>query len=971
MFVNDPELVSEFITESSEALADIENQLLEIEAGGADIDSDLVNTVFRGIHSIKGLAGFLELKAINELAHNLEDVLNKVRNLQLVPTSQIVDVMLRAADELRALSVSPEESNAADVSQHVTALQAILAGDTQDSGGVVEQAASDSQKIEDAIISQVDQLSELAQEESDSGSKPKHLEPESLSSSPVPVAKPQAESDNVAGPKQAERSPKEAKEKASGVEANIRVPVSTLDHLMNLAGELVLNRNRLVQFCGSNGDNELTTLSSDIDQITCELQEAIMQTRMQPIATAFNRFPRIVRDLSSKLGKQCNLVVEGRDVEVDKSIIEAIGDPLTHLIRNSIDHGIEMPDVRVANRKVAAGTLRLAAYHMAGQVCIDIQDDGGGISPDKIKQKAVDNGIITDRQAAEMSTREALRLIFHAGFSTAEKLTDVSGRGVGMDVVRNNIEQIGGTVDVESEVGQGTTIRIVLPLTLAIIRSLIIGDQDARFAIPQVNVAELVRVSGKDREERIQCINDAVVLRLRDELIPLVDLDQIIQTAAPLSLTSNAGLAEGLACFQPPGSESESESESEAEAEAEAEAGAEAEDVLIDQAELAVSAKREAQGISIVILETGRSRYGIIVNELFDSQEIVVKPLGVHLKQCKSVAGATILGDGQVALILDAAGIAEEANLSGLDEDLVDDQIALDSESGDEVRLLIFRNAPNEQFAIPMELVSRIERIATSAIERHGSRSVVQYCGRTLSLFAVEEILSAQPRETSRFVSVVIVSLGGKELGIIAPCIGDICDIHVEVDTESLTEAGVIGSAVIQSTVTRILDVAVICKQGSPESGPGGVRGNAMANGPGSLQEVAANAGANLKQRRPRVLVVEDSKFFRKQIVRTLKGANYETREAADGLEALQILEGDAGSFDLMLTDIEMPNMNGFELCQRVRQMEQFKSLPIVALTSLSSEEDLQRGRDCGVDEYQVKLDADALFEAIRRLIPE
>lgn len=918
MCMDDPELLAEFVTESTDSLAGIENQLLAIEADGADIDSDLVNTVFRGVHSIKGVAGFLGLTTINQLSHCLEDVLNRIRNRELVPNSEIVDVMLKAADELSSMVAEPMTSNEIDVSDHLAALKAIVEDSTDEPDGEVRQEDDMTELAESTIekaaeAEGTDTQPEPSTHESNGGANTgdssevasESTEPStaSFAQAQVPeviaVAEPPAPQTTKSNAAKSERA-------GASVETSIRVPVSTLDHLMNLAGELVLNRNRLLQYSCDKSDAEFATLSSDIDHNTCELQEAIMQTRMQPIGTAFSRFPRIVRDLSSKLGKKCDLVVDGKDVEVDKSIIEAIGDPLTHLIRNSVDHGIELPEERRNAGKSDNGTIRLSAYHRAGQVCIDIEDNGGGIDADVLKQKAVSKDLISERQAAEMGAREALRLIFHPGFSTAEKLTDVSGRGVGMDVVRTNIERIGGTVDVESEVGSGTTIRIVLPLTLAIIRSLIISSHNRRFAIPQVNVAELVRISKKNRDERVSQINDAIVLRLRDDLVPLIDLRETL----------------GL-------------NECQYSDEAESSEGGGNDDL---------------QAMNIVVLETGQSKYGVVVDRLHDSEEIVVKPLGKHLKKCRSFAGATILGDGRVALILDVSGIAGKAQVARVEENSIDNETSAPQQNNDLLRLLLFRNAPDEQFAVPMTQVARIERVATCDIEEFNGRLVTQYRGGTLPLLSIEASISATPRSEMEFVSVVVFATGNREYGLIAPVIEDICEVPVGVDTESLQEAGVLGSQVIGEVTTRILDVSQIYEMSYPAAA-------AEAREQTQLDDDAPKT----------VLIAEDSKFFRKRVVGFLEEAEYAVLEAEDGVEAWEILNRE--HIDLMVTDIEMPNMDGFELCKKVRAVGQFDNLPIVALTSLASDEDVRKVRECGVSDYQMKMDRDRLLNTIYRLL--
>jgi two-component system, chemotaxis family, sensor kinase CheA len=647
MALDDPELLAEFVTESRDHLAQVESQLLEIEAGGANVDVALVNNVFRGVHSIKGAAGFLGLTTVNKLAHSLENVLGLMRNRELTPTSSMVDVMLRAADALTQLINDAESSNGVDVSAHVVALDNIAAN--PNSG--VAQPLDDPEH--DRAAECDPQLS--GKRGADEAATPS-------------VA-------SVDGAAAASNAP------ATGsTETSIRVQVGVLDSLMNLAGELVLGRNQLIQTLSTEAHFGIEAVAARLDQVTTELQEAIMRTRMQPIGAVFTKFPRVVRDLSAKLGKQCEVVMDGKDVDVDKTILEAIGDPLTHLVRNSIDHGIERPEVRTAAGKPAMGTVQLRAYHEAGKVRIDVADDGGGIDPARLKKKAIEKGVISAEQAARMSDREAIRLIFHPGFSTAEKVTDVSGRGVGMDVVRTNIEKLGGTVDIESTPGVGTTIQITLPLTLAIIPSLIIQCGDERYAIPQVNISELVRLRREEISTRLDRVKSAEVLRLRGSLLPLVRLREVLGLSGPAA-------AEG---------ESEVQSTT-----------------------------------HIIVVESGQQRFGIVVDALHDSEEIVVKPLGRHIKNAPCLSGATILGDGHVALILDVAGIAAHESIASAHEtqslEKSEHKVHGDEDSHS---VLLFTNHPNEHFAVSMDVVARIERIRVDQIDSVGGQELVQTATR-------------------------------------------------------------------------------------------------------------------------------------------------------------------------------------------------------------------------------------------------
>ncbi|MEW4563065.1 chemotaxis protein CheW [Bremerella sp. JC770] len=868
MSFDDPALLAEFVTESREHLADVEGQLLEIEANGANIDVDLVNKVFRAIHSIKGAAGFMGLVRVNELAHALENVLGKMRTEELTPNSQIVDVMLKAADALSGLINDIENSNSVDVTAHILLLNEIFEGKESTSTATVDPVEPCVPEVELPVV------------------------PESV----VPVAEttnvPVHEPSEVKEPTVAQRAPV-----APQVESSIRVQVGVLDRLMNLAGELVLGRNQLLQAVNSADGTGMQAVAARLDQVTSELQEAIMQTRMQPIGNVFNKFPRVVRDLSAKLGKQCNVVMEGGEVEVDKTIIEAIGDPLTHMVRNSVDHGVEMPETRMASQKEPTGTVTLRAYHQAGKVRIDICDDGGGIDTNRLKNKAVSKGIITAERAAQMSDRDAVWLIFHPGFSTAEKVSDVSGRGVGMDVVRTNIEKIGGSVDIESTLGKGTSVQITLPLTLAIIPSMLIRSCNRRFAIPQVNIVELVRVRASESSQRISKVKGARVLRLRGSLLPLVDLDQALDFDHDKE-DSNAGARQ------------------------------------------------------IVVVESGQFRYGLIVDEIDDSEEIVVKPLGRHLKSCGCLAGATILGDGHVAPILDVSGIAAQTDLRTYEQEN-DQANSLDemSQSNERQSLLMFTNAPEEQFAVPMSLISRIERIRTEQIDTVGGQELLQYRGTSLPLLTMEDHVQAKKRPEMDFIHVVVFQIHGREVGLIAAELNDIREIAAEIDGNTFREPGIAGSIVVDDKTIRIVDLYELAFSAHPKW---------FSEKP----KVTVDEESSFQ-----ILLAEDSSFFRKQAKEYLESEGFDIIEAEDGLEAWELLKSGEYSIDLVITDIEMPRMNGFDLTKTIKSDPEASSLPVIALTSLASDEDQRRGVEAGVDDYQIKMDRERVMSAVWRLL--
>jgi two-component system chemotaxis sensor kinase CheA len=899
MSIDDPGLLAEFVAESRDHLSQVEGQLLEIEANGAHINVELVNTVFRGIHSIKGAAGFLGLITVNKLAHSLENVLGLMRTRELTPNSAMVDVMLRAADALAHLVNNAESSNDADVDVHIVKLDAIFAGAAECQSVAVATTAcvveEEGQRALDmsAAVDLVEQamyaesaMDDLIVAESSNDDHPEEIARPTSSVAAAPAVE-ESLSPVASHPSAGSNSPI--------AETSIRVQVGVLDSLMNLAGELVLGRNQLIQALNTDSHLGIEAVASRLDQVTTELQEAIMRTRMQPIGAVFSKFPRVIRDLSAKLGKQCDILMDGKEVDVDKTILEAIGDPLTHLVRNSIDHGVERPDVRVAAGKPATGTVHLRAYHEAGKVRIDIADDGGGIYPEKLKKKAVEKGVITAEQAGRLTDREAVRLIFHPGFSMAEKITDVSGRGVGMDVVRTNIEKLGGTVDVESTPGQGTTIQITLPLTLAIIPSLIIQSGEERFAIPQVNISELVRLRREEMAKRLDLVKSAEVLRLRGSLLPLVRLREVLGFGSP-----NAAAAE---------------------------------------------ADPQAT-TNIIVVESGQQRFGIVVDALHDSEEIVVKPLGRHIKNAPCLSGATILGDGHVALILDVAGIAAHEQIGSAHETVADKSEETVHGDDDSQSVLLFTNHPLDHFAVSMDVVARIERIRTDQIDSVGGQELVQYRESSVPLLRLENVITARPAETQNWVYVIVFAIGGKEVGLIAPRLEDIRRVPTNVDTITFQEPGIQGSLIISQQTTRLVDLFRIAELAHAEW---------FADQP---------KPSVVTGKKPLVLLAEDSTFFRKQVKSMVEERGYEVVDCEDGLVAWErLMEGDL-EVDVVITDIEMPNLNGFELCQRIKQSK-WSHLPVIALTSLAGASDMQRGIEVGIDDYQIKMDREKLLAAL------
>jgi two-component system chemotaxis sensor kinase CheA len=526
--------------------------------------------------------------------------------------------------------------------------------------------------------------------------------------------------------------PEDEPAKSSAVaDANIRVGVGLLDKLMDLVGELVLTRNQILQFNAEREDAALNATSQRLNLITTELQEGVMKTRMQPIGMVWNKLPRVVRDIAVGLGKQIRLEMDGAGTELDRTIIEAIKDPLVHLVRNSCDHGIELPNVRARAGKKPLGRLTLRAYHEGGQVNIEIGDDGAGVDIARVKKKAVESGLLRPEQADKLSDREALKLIFPPGLSTAQIVTNVSGRGVGMDVVKSHIEKIGGVVDAFSRPGEGTTIKIKIPLTLAIIPGLVITSGGERFVIPQVSLLELIRLEGDSAEKHIEYVQGTPVYRRRGSLLPIAYLNRV----------------------------------------------------------LGLKSADAAEAVSIVVLQAEDRQFGLVVDGINDTQEIVVKPLGKQLKGLTVYAGATIMGDGRVALILDVLGIGQRSGVIAEFREPTRTVAEQKTQSGiEQQRLLLFRAGSFERLAVPLSLVARLEEFPQSAIEHAGGGQVVQYRNRILPLVPLRNVLeTGEPdlKQMSDPVQVVVLNDGDRSVGMVVDQILDVAEEAVTVRQKS------------------------------------------------------------------------------------------------------------------------------------------------------------------------------------------
>jgi len=746
------EFIPDFLIEGSELLDQLDRDFVEFEKNPSS--KELVARIFRAIHTLKGTSGAIGLKKLEAVNHVGENILSRMRDGKLSVNAEITSALLRMIDADRQIFASLESTGQegdlefSDVIQSLTetlTAQDILKDDKVNEANQPEVlgGTTASNLLGEILVDQgsVDAASVISALEVQQSGDPRRVGEILVQSGTVPQKAVQ----------DALQAQSESREDA--VNSNIRVDVNLLDKVMNLVGELVLARNQILQFTSNQKDPAFLNTAQRLNLITTELQEGVMKTRMQPIGNIWNKFPRIVRDLSNAAGKSVRLEMEGSQTELDKTIIEAIKDPLTHVVRNSLDHGIETSAKREAAGKSPEGLLFLRAFHEGGQVNIEISDDGAGLDLDAIKAKAIERGIVTPQHAAAMSDREIANLIFLAGFSTVEKITNISGRGVGMDVVKTNIEKIGGTVDVTSVRGRGTTLKIKIPLTLAIIPALIVTTGAERFAIPQVSLVELVRLEGKAAETGIEMIQEASVYRLRGNLLPIIYLNRELK--------------------------------------------------------LGNGSKAADESINIVVLQADDRQFGLVVDEINDTEEIVVKPLGKQLKSISCFAGATIMGDGKVALILDILGLAQLASLAG--ESCDHSAVAAkggSSESADQRESwLLFRVGDHGKLAVPLSMVSRLEEFDPATIEMSGSHQVVQYRGEIMPLVSVADALQLTARTTREGpMQVVVHSESGRSVGLIVDEILDIVDQHVSVNKNS-GNARLLGSAVIQQHVTDLLNV--------------------------------------------------------------------------------------------------------------------------------------------------------------------
>jgi two-component system chemotaxis sensor kinase CheA len=860
------DLLRDFVTETNESLDVVDVELVRFEQDPNN--AKILDNVFRLVHTIKGTCGFLGLPRLEALAHAAEALMGKFRD-GVPATSESVTLILATIDRIKAILGSLEneqrEPEGSDddligdlerLTEHVGALPSVH---DYTVGTLTTQV------LERPLRPGEDTLDDLERAFRETEVDPPKLKTERSDKS-VPAEGAAADDSGRSGSQ------------------SIRVNVDTLERLMTTVSELVLTRNQLLEIGRRHDESEFKAPLQRLSNVTAELQEGVMKTRMQPIGNAWQKLPRVVRDLCNDLGKQIELEMQGAETELDRQVIDLIKDPLTHMVRNSADHGLETPEERRALGKPERGHIRLSAYHEGGHMIIQLADDGRGLDTERIKAKATALGLATEAEIEKLSEAQIHRFIFSPGFSTATKVTNVSGRGVGMDVVRNNIDQIGGTIDVKSVAGVGLSFIIKIPLTLAIVAALIVEVAGEHFAIPQTAVVELVRVRGGDH--RIERIRDTAVLRLRDKLLPLAQMSNLL------------GLDEGKA--------------------------------------------GEIERGYVVVTQVGSQTFGIVVDGVFHTEEIVVKPMSSKLRHIAMYSGNTILGDGSVIMIIDPNGIAQAFG-SSVTSQLAAEHVVVQLEEADEAStsLLVFRSGSTQPKAVPLELVTRLEEVDAQTIEMSNGRHMVQYRGQLMPLISMNDsvgvkVEGAQP--------LLVFSDGARSMALVVDQIIDIVEDRLDIQVGGETP-GVLGSAIIKGQATEIIDVGHFL--------------------PLAFEDWFRRKDHPVRRRQRTVLLIDDSPFFRNMLGPVLQAAGYAVTAVGSAREALDLLR-DGRAFDVAVTDIEMPDMDGFEFAEAVRADPRTADLPVIALSSAVSAEAIERGRRAGLHDYVAKFDRQGLIASLK-----
>ena len=860
------ELLSDFLTETAESLEQVDAELVAFEKHPEN--QEILRRIFRLVHTIKGTCGFLDLPRLEALTHAAETLMGQYRDGAPV-VGDGVETILRSIDRVKEhLEILAQTGQEPE-------------GDDQDLIAALNDLAADcapADQFEAAPLYEPKAPLDLLEEAFRNTPGPDDpIEPQPTAQEAESSSSPETNEQQVQVPAVASGGPVKAPQA-------IRVNLDVLENLMNMVSELVLTRNQLIAISRTNSDSDCNAPLQRLCSVTAELQEGVMKTRMQPISAAWQKMPRLIRDLSKELGKDIRLEMEGEDTELDRQILEQIKDPLTHMVRNAADHGLEDTQTRADAGKPHHGTVHLNAFHEGGQIVIEISDDGRGLNIEALRKKALEKGIATEAELAKMSDTQIHQLIFHPGFSTAASVTSVSGRGVGMDVVRANVELIGGTIDLKSQQGAGTTVSLKIPLTLAIVPALIIAVGEEQFALPQRSVRELVRVNGDTT--KVERLNGNLVLQLRDHLLPVMSLSDLL------------GISPGH-----------------------------------------VSDKG-----FVVVVEVGPYCFGLLVDEVFHTEEIVVKPMNGALQGLTHFSGTTILGDGSVIMIMDPSGLASSVANTDLG-DLAHAHLS-NGDAEDEIDntdLLLFSPNAAVQHAVPLALVNRLETVSLDQLEEIDQRFVLQYRDQLMPV----QFMCDVPTDRAKRFSMLVFDDAGRQMGLVVEKVLDIIAEKLEIDP-SASRSGYLGTSILNGRATEILDISHFMSQAHP-------------------QWLERQRDYQAK-RRFRLLYAEDSPFFRNMLVPIFNSAGFDVTVCEDGNAAYHKLEL-GSTYDLIVTDIEMPGMDGFTLAESVAHLPNAAQTPIIALSAYDDDQAQDRAREVGLFDFVSKSDRSHLTEAVARAI--
>ncbi|WP_420392703.1 chemotaxis protein CheW [Acuticoccus sp.] len=884
------ELLSEFITDTQEALEQVDVRLVELEH--ASEPTGTLNELFRLMHTIKGTCGFLGLPRMAGLAHAAETLMDRLRTGAPV-TNEAIDGVLRVVDLLKLLLDAIEASGGTE--PHGSDEGIIASLDAAGTGGN-GAASTEGEAITVAGVPRVDAraASEREARADASPSDASFPSTETIGSAASPCTA------SASAIKPATPIAEPTGEKAEGAEGaagerSIRVSLDTLDHLMTVVSELVLSRNELNEIMRNEERIRHKLALQRLSSVTGELQRAVMSTRMQPIGNAWRKLPRVVRDVSASLGKQIELEMCGAQTELDRELLESIKDPLMHMVRNAADHGLEDPEERQAARKPAVGRITLNAYHEGGQILVEIADDGRGLDVERIKAKAIERGIATAEDTDGMSKEQIFSFIFEPGFSTAQRVTSLSGRGVGMDVVQSNIERVGGSIDVRSVPGRGSVFTLRIPLTLAILHALIVEVDDHHFAVPQTSVDELLRVA-PGGPHSIQLIKDAPVLCSRGRLLPIIDLKEVLRLPTSLDAGGQRPVADA-----------------------------------------------STEGFVMVMRARGL-RFGLLVDAVLRTEEVVLKPLPIGLRNLELFSGCTILGDGRVIMIVDPNGVRSAAISAG--EGTLSSTVAADAGApvdDDRQPLLLFKAASGCRKALPVSLVTRLEDLCLADAEQSDGRWRMRYHDKLIPLVWFGE--PSDPSSAER-KPVLVMSDRERSMGLIVDEILDIVEDRVEVQIPS-EQNGILGSAIIGGAHAEVVDVSYFLGRASPHW---------------------FDLHRRVRDGNDKVLIVDGSAFFRNLVAPVVRSAGLVPIACASGAEALERLERGLHPA-VILTDVDTPEMGGFAFAKALRRISRLDSVPVVALTGTLTDDAVARACAEGFAGSISKLDRNGILECLRRCI--